>query len=151
MWWNPATDDWESVVVQLQDHVPRAPEASASSSGSMTDKAIAARGIVEVLNIRACDGPPPGLPCTVIPVGDIIGRLNHYDRNFNPIDVKPFRQCCGANGRIQLHLATKPQFQDVAKLVKSQVRSYWDFLRTGGVPYVLRLTSCGCTPVSHIS
>ena len=149
MWWDPATEAWESVVVQ--DHVPRAPEASASSSGSMTDEAIAARGLVQVLNIRKSEGPPPGLPCTLIPVGDIIGRLDHYDRTFNPIDVLPFRQCCGANGRIQLHLATKPQFQDVAKFVKSQVRSYLDFLRTGGDPYVLRLTSCGCTPVSHIS
>ena len=144
MWWNG-----ESVVVQ--DHVPRAPEASASSSG-FTDQsleAIAARGIVQVLNIKTSEGTPPGLPITIIPVDDIIGRLNDYP--FNPIDVVPFKMCCGANGRIQLYLAAKPKFQDVAKFVKTQVRSYLDDLRTRGDPSVLRLTSCGCTPVSHIS
>ena len=146
VWWNPERGEWENVEVQ---DVPRAPQASASSTDQPVE-AIAALGTVHVLNITKSVGPPPGLEVTVIPVGDIVGRLDSYDKKFNPIDVQPFKKCCGTNGRIQLHLATKPVFQDVAKRVKGHVNDYLTFLRTGGDPYVLRLTSCGCTPVSHI-
>ena len=81
----------------------------------------------------------------------MIGKLTHYDRNFSPFKILQFKKCCGANGRIQLHLATKPVFQDVAKLVKDHVKSYLNYMRTGRDPEcLLRLTSCGCIPVSHI-
>ena len=105
---------------------------------------------VQIINVRKNEGYPPG-QCITIPVGDIIGKLTDYDKKHNPLNPLQFKKCCGANGRIQLHLATKPVFQDVTKLVKYHVKGYLRYMRTGAEPdCFLRLTSCGCIPVSHI-
>ena len=105
---------------------------------------------VEITNVKKSEPYPPGEYIT-IPVGDIIGKLTAYDRKHNALNPEKFMKCCGANGRIQLHLATKPVFQDVAKLVKDHVKGYLRYMRTGADPdCFLRLTSCGCIPVSHI-
>ena len=105
----------------------------------------------EFLNIKKSVGAPAGLEVTIVPVGDILGRLDDYDKRWNPLKPAHFKKCCGANGRIQLTLATKPIFQDVCERVKSHVVESLEHIRGGGDPdSVLRLTSCGCTPVSHI-
>ena len=105
---------------------------------------------VQITQVKKSEPYPPG-ECITIPVGDIIGKLTAYDRKHNALNPEKFKKCCGANGRIQLHLATKPEFSDVTKLVKKKVKGYLGYMRTGEDPNCcLRLTSCGCIPVSHI-
>ena len=108
---------------------------------------------VEITNVKKSEPYPPAAEggYITIPVGDMIGHLTKYDRKHSTLKPHHFQKCCGANGRIQLHLATKPGFSDVTKLVKKKVKGYLGYMRKGDDPHCcLRLTSCGCIPVSHI-
>ena len=58
---------------------------------------------IEIINIRKEDGPPNDKKCDVIHVGDLIGKLTHYDKHMSPLKISDYRKCTGANGRIQLH------------------------------------------------
>ena len=103
---------------------------------------------VRIHNIRKSESTAPGLECSchIIPVGEM--KFN----KFSPLSVLKCKECCGTNGLIQLHLVTKPFFKEVVKEVKDHVKEYLDHMRTGVNPVsVLRLPSCGCIPVSHIT
>ena len=144
IWWNPEYSRWE--YVEMPDSVPRAPPQASAGSTDQSEACAAALGTVEILNIKKGDCPPR--ECIIIPAGDILGRLDHYIKSELKARLK---KCCGANGRIQLILVKQRSFQDVTKLVKGHVLDYLNFPRAGKDPEkILRLTSCGCTPVSHI-
>ena len=97
---------------------------------------------IEIINIKKQDGPPDE-QSKVIHVGDIMGQLTHYDKHQSPLQMNDYKKCCGANGRIQLHLTTKADWVQVTYNVKKTVDDYTSWCRSNraNLDAVLRLTS----------
>ena len=57
-------------------------------------------------------------------VAEEIGPLTTFDKNVHLLSPGHSTACCGLNGRIQVHLVTKPEFHKVVRDLKAEVVDY---------------------------